>query len=350
MLEKKSEFKIKRFKSSKDKEFLDALIIYSNTIAPEIKTNTNEITYWIDKFNEKFSDKELYIFGLYYNEKLIGYSQLVYFKNDKFVFIDYLCLNDPYKKNAIFYPLYNLIETYLIEERCDYKYIITEVSYTENNLDIDEASILLLNLLFMENYGIADAMYYQPLLGLDNQESNFENKLMIKSNEPIRKMKKETYLNIVETIYKKHYLCWYEPLLDTNDNYKQYEKHINKLFENVKNKNKHDISVFDTYSKIYGDREIIISSRENYSTASPIKEAKTKNSDIKVSLLILGFLLIINIALWIFCIKFNVDFKYFCTSLVVIIISLLIFLSLFSQKAESILSKIPNMFSFLWKK
>lgn len=295
MLQKKSEFKIKRFKNSKEKDFSDALIIYNNNIAPEIKTNTNEIVYWIDNFNILFSNKELFIFGLYYNETLIGYAQLVYFKNDKFIFIDYLCLNDPYKKNAIFYPLYNLLEAYLIEEQCDYKYIITEVSYTEDSLDIDEASVLLLNLLFMENYGIADAIYYQPLLGLDNKESNFENKLMLKSNEPIKKMKKETYLSIVQTIYKDHYLPWYKPILNNDDLISDYEEHINKLFRLIKNKNTQDIFVFDTYSKIYGNKSIIASSRESYSTAGPIKDANPKKTDIRTSLLILSIVLIMNV-------------------------------------------------------
>lgn len=202
----------------------------------------------------------------------------------------------------------------------------------------------------MENYGIADAVYYQPLLGLDNEESNFENKLMIKSNEPIKSIKKDTYIKLIQVIYKDHYLTWYKPFLKKENLIADYEKHINELFELVKSKNSHEIFVFDTYSKIYGDKAIIASKREGFSTAGPIKESKARKSDVKVSFIFLSIVLIINIILIIIFNILKINLEYFWLSFILLLSSLFIFLSLFSKRAELILNKIPRVFSFFLKK
>ena len=58
-----SSFKIKRFQSSDDRDFIKALKIYNDTIPVETKTDTNEITYFLD-LKEKRS-REMFFFGLY---------------------------------------------------------------------------------------------------------------------------------------------------------------------------------------------------------------------------------------------------------------------------------------------
>lgn len=345
MLQKLNEFKIKRFSNSREKDFIDALTIYSHNIAPEIKTSTNEIVYWIDNFNTRTSE-ELFVFGLYFNSVLVGYAQLVYFCEDKFVFIDYLCLSDPYKKNALFYPLYNLIENYLNDNRCDYNYIITEVSYRDDDTLIDNASVFLLNLLFMENYGIADAQYFQPLLGLENEDSYFENKLMLKSIEPIKRIKKETYLRLIHTIYFKHYLSWYEPFLA--DKMNEYKKHIDHAYTILLKNVKDDIHVFNTYSKIYGDKKIIATNIQ--STASPVKEETISTSEIRKSFIFVLILLLINVCLWIVVPIFNINIPLFLTGFVISLVSLFVFFALFSKRAEGVLNKLPSIFNDLLNK
>ena len=68
-----SSFTIKRFQSSEERDFIKALKIYNDTIPVETKTSTNEITYFLDK--KEIDNREMYFFGLYYNEEVIGYIE-----------------------------------------------------------------------------------------------------------------------------------------------------------------------------------------------------------------------------------------------------------------------------------
>ena len=76
-----SSFKIKRISSSGERDFINALKIYNNTIPVEIKTDTNEITYFVDLKNE--SGRQMFFFCLYYNETVIGYIESAYLKQTK---------------------------------------------------------------------------------------------------------------------------------------------------------------------------------------------------------------------------------------------------------------------------
>ena len=45
-----NKFSIKRVIRSSDEEYIEALKIYNETTPVDIKTNTNEITYWLDNY------------------------------------------------------------------------------------------------------------------------------------------------------------------------------------------------------------------------------------------------------------------------------------------------------------
>lgn len=85
-----SSFTIKRFQSSEERDFIKALKIYNDTIPVETKTSTNEITYFLDK--KEIDNREMYFFGLYYNEEVIGYIECGYLFQTKSIIIDYLTL------------------------------------------------------------------------------------------------------------------------------------------------------------------------------------------------------------------------------------------------------------------
>lgn len=234
-------FNVKRFLSSKDKDFIKALMLYNDIIPVDTKTSSNEIMFFCDHCDMQ-PKRIMYFLGLYCDEQLVGFVEAGYLTTTKTIIIDYIVLKDEYRLNSVFYPLFSLIQRYFSENMIDYDYIATEVSTKCPEQSVDAESFFSKKMLQMEDFLIAEVLYRQPRLGLDNLESNFDFQLMIKSKQSIPFMKKETYLSIVHDIYFNHYYPWYEVADEERSaDYKKHleiefelvETHVNKLSNNI---------------------------------------------------------------------------------------------------------------------
>lgn len=226
-------FNIRRFLSSKAKDFVKALMLYNDTIPVDIKTSSNEIMYFCDHCSIQ-PKRIMYFFGLYCDNHLVGFVETGYLKTTKTIIIDYIVLKEEYRLNSVFYPLFSLIQRYFSENMIDYDYIATEVSTKCPEQSVDAESFYSRKMLQMEDFRIAEVLYRQPRLGLDNLESNFDFQLMVKSKQSISFLKKETYLAIVHDIYFEHYYPWYE-VFDKNRS-TEYKNHLEKEYNKVKEK------------------------------------------------------------------------------------------------------------------
>lgn len=226
-------FNIKRFLTSKDKDFVKALMLYNNTIPVDTKTSSNEIMYFCDHCSMQ-PKRTMYFFGLYCDEHLVGFMEAGYLTTTKTIIIDYIVLKEGYRLNSVFYPLFSLIQRYFSENMIDYDYIATEVSTKCPEQSVDAESFFSKKMLQMEDFRIVEVLYRQPRLGMDNLESNFDFQLMIKSKQSIPFMKKETYLSIVHDIYFHHYYPWYEVADKSRST--EYKEHLETEYELVKGK------------------------------------------------------------------------------------------------------------------
>ena len=238
----KINFSLKHFESSKDKDFVKALMIYNDTIPVDTKTSTNEITYFIDN-SELQQNRKMYFFGLYVNNVLMGFVETGYLKVSKTIVIDYIVLKDEYHLNSVFYPLFSLLQRFFSESMIDYDYIITEVSTKCIEDSVDSESFFSRKMLQIEDFRIADALYIQPKLGIHNEESSFEFQLMIKSSQPLVSLKTKTYLSIVKDIYYEHYKAWYQVVDEEHS--EEYEKHIDEQYHLIEKslQNRSEISL-----------------------------------------------------------------------------------------------------------
>lgn len=223
----KINFSLKHFESSKDKDFLNALMIYNDIIPVDTKTGTNEITYFADNC-ELQPKRTMYFFGLYVNNILMGFVETGYLKISKTIIIDYIVLKEEYHLNSVFYPLFSLLQKFYSESMIDYDYMVTEVSTKCIEDSVDSESFFSRKMLQIEDFRIANALYLQPKLGINNEESSFEFQLMIKSSQPLVSLKTKTYLSIVKDIYFEHYKAWYQAV--DKENSEEYEKHIDEQY------------------------------------------------------------------------------------------------------------------------
>ena len=223
------EFNIRRIHKITDEEYLEALRIYNETIPFEIRTETNELNFWLSK-NKDNNYFEIYMFVLYLDGKLIGLSMTTYLKKTKIVVDEYLAVLDQYRINTIFLVYLSLIQSYYKENNIDYSYYVTEISNKNSGESINWESQISLKVLCAEEFGKINAPYYTLPLGLDNYESNFEAILYIKTNDAIKCISKETYLQIVRSIYYDYFLIWYEKFM-TAEELIQYKQEIQRNYE-----------------------------------------------------------------------------------------------------------------------
>lgn len=225
-------FSIKRVGKTTEDDYIKALRIYNDTTPFEIKTPTNEITYWIGK--QKVSTPfEVYAFILYLNDEVIGLSMTTYIKKTKVVVDEYLAVYDCYRIQTIFLVYESLIQNYYKETGIEISYYLTEISYKESGREMDRESRISLKMLCIEEYGKIDALYYALPLGLENHESNFIAHIYIKGVEPIQSISPKTYQDIIDSIYYDYWYTWYAAILPSAE-LEIYKMLIDKYFELIK--------------------------------------------------------------------------------------------------------------------
>lgn len=286
-------FTIRRVTKATDSDYVKALQIYTETTPFEIMTSSNEITYWLTS-KDNISQFEIYIFILYLDEKVIGMSMVTYIKRSRIIVDEYLAVYNQYHINTIFLSFLSLIQNYFKENNIEVSFYLTEISNKNNGESIDKESQISLKILCLENFSKIEALYYTLPLGLENHESNFQAYLYAKSNDILKSITKETYLQIVSSMYYDYYYQWYSKFLSPNE-LLIYKKMIDQNYELIKKdvefKKTNEIKASSNNCKMFGQLNIT----EKTDGIIPIdKITYLKFPFILISSLILPFLVIVG--------------------------------------------------------
>lgn len=190
----------------------EALAVYVKSVPYYERTATNEITYWFERYNTKFDDK-LLLFAFSQNDVIIGFAEIVHFVSEKILVVDYFTVGNDSESNSSLSEFIEQARAFTEKLGIEYDFIVTELSYNWQSEEPGEVEKIWIAVLKMHGFKLAKASYSQPPLGIDNHESGRPGALMIYSRMPADHIRSETYLLIVDTIYIKHYLRWYEPFL-----------------------------------------------------------------------------------------------------------------------------------------
>lgn len=227
-----NKFVLKPITKSSDEDYIKALQIYTEETPKEIRTNSNEITHWLDK-KSNGNNFEMLVFVLYLDNNLIGFSQITYIKSQQIVVLDYISLKAPYRVNSVFLVFLSMIQNYLIASGKQITYYIAEIGNKDNGTNIDRESAFYKRVICLENFGQVMSKYYNLPLGIDNYESEFESLMYIKTNDNIRYINKETFHAIVHAICYEYYYEWYADFLN-DDELKLYKEKLDKYFSDIK--------------------------------------------------------------------------------------------------------------------
>lgn len=205
--------------NSQDPDYASALGVYVTSVSPDVRTNSNEITYWIDRTYQEFGD-EFMVFSFYVDKQVVGFCQVVLFRQSRILFFDYLVLHKSHRSHGEYFQFARMLQEWIDNERFEFDYAVAEVSFESSQAEPTRHSVLLVTLFKQLGFGVAQCQYFQPVLGLDNPQSDMRAHLLIASRESVSSVKKETAIHIVHTIYFQHYERWYTPVIDNIEAYK----------------------------------------------------------------------------------------------------------------------------------
>ena len=111
-----------------------------------------------------------------------------------------IAVEDAYRKNNTYLSYLNELRMF-ISSLLEVTYFICEISNKNNGVEVDDESKIFKTILSIENFFTIDADYHTPPLGINNEFSSFEAKLMINSNTNIKTIPKETYIRVIRSLY-----------------------------------------------------------------------------------------------------------------------------------------------------
>lgn len=331
----KLNYALKIFKNSAEDKFLDALDIYMRSVPRNEKTNTNEITWCLDN-SDKFNQFTLFLFGLELNNKIIGYAELALIKSTRYITIDYLIIDEKYKTHSALYTFLLLIVEFFSSIKLDYDFIGIEL-LTDDNGNISEEELSEFEL---EGFRVVNTLYIQPCLEINNYDSQHEALLLIyQRNTSNRIISKDTYLGIIHSIFMDYYFEWDSYFLKGELEKNNHYSKLQKTYDQIKD------SLIEEQIKLNGYPFTKMSNEDKV-----IPKDKINNIKIWQGLLFTIVLATFGLGLILAIKKLNVELIIVIAIFVVLIFIWLSFVSLFNDKAYTILSKIPLLSKILENK
>lgn len=222
-------YRLKRFSSSADPDFAAALLLYVRGIAGPIRTDSNQITFWLDTPAKGFRGL-FYAFGFYVNEQLVAFAEACYFTHTELLIFDYIVIEESYRRNNIFFEFADQLRQYFESAHPNYRYVVAEVGYGPGEQFPSRNSQLITRLLKLQGFRIAKAPYFQPRLVLADAETEMRADLLLFTDDPVDRIQRDTYVRIVRTIYFDYYLPWMQATTDTGV---AYRRHLDELLARV---------------------------------------------------------------------------------------------------------------------
>jgi hypothetical protein len=222
-------YRLVRYRSANDRGYAAAIDVYIRNISPRLKTDTDEIAYWLEHFNDRDTD-HLYVFGFLMDGVPIGFGMGAYFGNAELFIVDYIVIEKQSRKNNTFYEFVDQITSYLEKEQPGYRYCVAEVCRLSDTDEPSDESRAVVRLLKQQGFAVVRAPYTTPRLGLDAFEAEMRTDLLILSREKLESIHAETYRTIVRTIFFDYFGRWYSIY---EEEAAAYDAYLEELCERV---------------------------------------------------------------------------------------------------------------------
>lgn len=238
-------------RENRQKELGAAIALYSKHTPPHLKTPTEEISYWSERYNHTFKNI-LMQYGLIADNKVIGFCEITIFPRKRFIMADQIVVHPHQRNITIFSAFIDLIKEDLDKRGYEYDFAAVEIPLAHGSNEPYPSERLMMRLLKFHGFGVVKQPYEMPNLDPASSEAEGPAHLMLYVKGGTSAIASTTYIKILETIFYEHYLDWYrmpqhEKIFDT------YKASVDKLFTKLKtNAQSYDSILLNGWSSMNG--------------------------------------------------------------------------------------------------
>jgi len=193
-------------KLSNPKHLAGYLKIYLENIAPENRTDTNELIGFLES---PLADRRIIYFGLQYAGKPCGFASLMFYPEEAVAIADHVAIDTRVRGIGAFFALVDAIADYLDQVGIVPDYVVAEIMRRSQSLQGDINPAHLIRLLRVIGFRVLKIPYVAPHSGIIEHADRYQSALMVIPRQPINDVPAEACKKLVELIYYGHYLKWY---------------------------------------------------------------------------------------------------------------------------------------------
>jgi hypothetical protein len=217
-------------KLSNPKQLAGYLKIYLENIAPENRTDTNELIGFLET---PLNDRRIIYFGLKYAGVPCGFASLMFYPREAIAIADHVAIDARVRGIGAFFALVDQISNYLDEVGIVPDYVVAEIMRRSQSLQGEINPIHLIRLLRVIGFRVLKIPYVAPHSGITEHADRYQSALMVIPRQPINDIPAEACKSLVELIYYGHYLKWYTRVWPPAET-AAYKTALDKCFEAVK--------------------------------------------------------------------------------------------------------------------
>jgi hypothetical protein len=205
-----------------------ALHIYRETILPEAQNPEKQILYWIDHSKDQKAD-EFRCFSIQTGQKVIGYLQFSYFREENVIFLEYLCVRDEDKSGIRHSRAIDSIRDYVSSNFPSGLTVVFEVAKQKTVEGGWKSDDKLRSYFLWLGFRSVAFDYHYPVLQSYGGAISYPADLMVRLPDGRTTMSACELRTVLRCIYFKHYLRWDRPFLG-DGMFKERERLINDLY------------------------------------------------------------------------------------------------------------------------
>ena len=205
-----------------------ALGIYRESILPEAQNPERQILYWIEHAKDDLAD-EFRCFAIQRENRVVGYLQFSYFREEHIFFFEYLCIRDRMRSGLVPSEAMKSIEDFLAQNYLPGFTIVFEVAQKRGGSDGWKQDKKLITYFKRLGFRTINFAYRYPILQSYEGEMSYPADLMVRLPNGRTLVTSSEMRTILRCIYFKYYLRWDRPFLEP-ERFSERERLINELY------------------------------------------------------------------------------------------------------------------------
>lgn len=192
-------------KRSRSTQLADYLLIYTNYLTPEYRTDSNELIEFLETPN---AGQTIVYFGLSYYGKPCGFATLMLYQESGVGIVDHIAIAPTVRGLGAFFMFCDLIAEFLERQRHTYNYIAAEIVLGNRSYATGMSPLTLLRLTRFIGFRLVNIPYVAP----DDENimsATPERAALMLICQPDRsEIEALELIRILKVIYFDHYLAW----------------------------------------------------------------------------------------------------------------------------------------------